>query len=144
MRPGDCLVRLYACAAALLIDSRCSSGCFMHRLRTVRNKTHNTEALVLACSAWAIRGSKQSTNMLFWKDVGNRILLDRPLPFKLHQIPTATVFYSRVARNLVRSANSAVMTVMTSTQQSASHYRGNAVIVTALSTFIKCTLGFVV
>ncbi len=22
--------------------------------------------------------------MLFWKDVGNRILLDRPLPFKLH------------------------------------------------------------
>ncbi len=23
--------------------------------------------------------------MLFWKDVGNRILLDRPLPFKLHQ-----------------------------------------------------------
>ncbi len=23
--------------------------------------------------------------MLFWKDVGNGILLDRPLPFKLHQ-----------------------------------------------------------
>ncbi len=31
--------------------------------------------------------------MLFWKDVGNRILLDRPLSFKLHQLPTVTVFY---------------------------------------------------
>ncbi len=47
------------------------------------------------------------------------------------------VFYSRVARNLVGSAkNTAVMTVMTSTPRSASHYRGNAVIITALSVFI--------
>ncbi len=66
--------------------------------------------------------------MLFWKDVGNGILLDRLLPFKLHQLPTVTVFYSRVTRHLVGSRekqcgddgddlNTAV----------ASHYRGEAV-----------------
>ncbi len=76
---GDCLVRLYAHADRLF----CQGG-VMHMLRTVRNKTHDTEALVRACSAWAVRGSK-NTDMLFWKDVGNGILLDRPLPFKSHQ-----------------------------------------------------------
>ncbi len=51
------------------------------------------------------------------------------------ELPTATVFFSRVARNLVGSAKkSAVMTGMTSTPRSASHYRGNVVIVTALTT----------
>ncbi len=86
----------------------------MHMLRTVRNKTHDTEALVRACSAWAVRGSK-NTDMLFWKDVGNGILLDRPLPFKLHQsyrplpcfIPALQEIWSDPAKN------SAVMTVMT-------------------------------
>ncbi len=35
--------------------------------------------------------------MLFWKDVGNGILLDRPLPFKLHQsYRTAAAFYSGI------------------------------------------------
>ncbi len=63
-----------------------STACLfvMNMLRTERNKTHDTEALVRACSSWAIRGSK-NTDMLFWKDVGNGILLDRPLPFKSHQ-----------------------------------------------------------
>ncbi len=32
----------------------------MHMLRTVRNKTHDTEALVRACSARAVRGSKNT------------------------------------------------------------------------------------
>ncbi len=69
--------------------------------------------------------------MLFWKDVGNGILLDRPLPFKLHQsywplpcfIPALQDIWSDPAKNSA---------VMTSTPRSASHYRGNAVIVTAL------------
>ncbi len=100
----------------------------MHMLRTVRNKTHDTEALVRACSAWARRGSK-NTDMLFWKDVGNGILLDRPLPFKSHQsyrpllcfIPALQEICSGLAKK------SAVMTVMTSTPRLASHYRGEAV-----------------
>ncbi len=58
--------------------------------------------------------------MLFWKDVGNGRLLDRPLPFKLHQsyrplpcfIPALQDIWSDPAKN------SAVMTVMTSTPRS--------------------------
>ncbi len=68
--------------------------------------------------------------MLFWKDVGNGILLDRPLPFKLHQsyrplpcfIPALQDIWSGLAKK------SAVMTVMTSLPR----WSGNAVIVTAL------------
>ncbi len=67
--------------------------------------------------------------MLFWKDVGNGILLDRPLPFKSHQsyrpllcfIPALQEVCSGLAKK------SAVMTVMTSTPRLASHYRGEAV-----------------
>ncbi len=87
----------------------------MHMLRTVRNKTHDAEALVHACSTWA-RYERE------------RILLDRPLPFKLHQSYRPYRVYSHVARNLVGSRekqcgddgddlNTAV----------ASHYRGEAV-----------------
>ncbi len=142
--PPDCLAAPKWLPCSHICTRRpCSStarlfcqGAVMHMLHTMRNKTHDTEALVHACSAWARRGSK-NTDMLFWKDVGNRILLDRPLPFKLHQAYRRYVFYSRVARNIVGSAkNTAVMTVMTSTPRSASHYRGNAVIITALSVFI--------
>ncbi len=68
------------------------------------------------------------THMLFWKDVGNGILLDRPLPFKLHQSYRPLPCFIPVARNLVGSRekqcgddgddlNTAV----------ASHYRGEAV-----------------
>ncbi len=70
--------------------------------------------------------------MLFRKDVGNGILLDRPLPFKLHQsyrplpcfIPALQEIWSGPAKN---SAVMAVMAVMTSTPRLASHYRGEAV-----------------
>ncbi len=97
----------------------------MHMLRTVRNKTHDTEALVRACSAWARRS--KNTDMLFWKDVGN--IVRPPTPVQITpELPTVTVFYSRVARHLVGSRekqcgddgddlNTAV----------ASHYRGEAV-----------------
>ncbi len=57
------------------------------------------------------------------------ILLDRPLPFKLHQsyrplpcfIPALQEIWSGPTKN------SAVMMVMTSTPRSASHYRGEVV-----------------
>ncbi len=66
-----------------------------------------------------------------------KISVNRYIGRSLVKTPTsptgATVFYSRVARHLVGSAkNSAVMTVMTLTPRLASHYRGYAVIVTAL------------
>ncbi len=52
-----------------------------------------------------------------------------PAPVQITpELPTVTVFYSRVARNLLGShEKSAVMTVMTSTPRLASHYRGEAV-----------------
>ncbi len=81
---------------------------------------------------WCVRAAREreegDTDMLFWKD-GNGILLDRPLPFKLHQsyrplpgfIPALQEIWSDPAKN------SAVMTVMTSSPRLASHYRGEAV-----------------
>ncbi len=133
--PPDCVAAPWRLPCSPLCTRRpCSStarlfcqGGVMHMLPTVRNKTHDTEALVRACSAWARRGS-ENTDMLFWKDVGNGILLDRPLPFKLHQsyrppcfIPALQEIWSGPAKN------SEVMAVMTSTPRSASHYRGEAV-----------------
>ncbi len=67
--------------------------------------------------------------MLFWKDVGERDIVRPPTPVQITpELPTVTVFYSRVARHLVGSRekqcgddgddlNTAV----------ASHYRGEAV-----------------
>ncbi len=125
--PPDCVA---AEATALFTyahaDRLFCQGGVMHMLRTVHNKTHDIEALVRACSAW--EGVKTHRYAVL-KDVGNGILLDRPLPFKLHQsyrplpcfIPALQEIWSDPAKN------SAVMTVMTSTPRSASHYRGEAV-----------------
>ncbi len=61
----------------------------MHMLRTVRNKTHDTEALVRACSKDGC-----------WE----RDIVRPPTPVQITpELPTVTVFYSRVARNLVGS-----------------------------------------
>ncbi len=66
--------------------------------------------------------------MLFWKDVGNGILLDRPLPFKLHQsyrplpcfIPALQDIWSDPAKNCGDDGDDLNTAV-------ASHYRGEAV-----------------
>ncbi len=66
--------------------------------------------------------------MLFWKDVGNGILLDRPLPFKLHQsyrplpcfIPALQEIWSGPAKNCGDGGDDHNTAV-------ASHYRGEAV-----------------
>ncbi len=67
--------------------------------------------------------------MLFWKDVGERDIVRPPTPVQITpELPTVTVFYSRVARHLVGSRekqcgddgddlNTAVV----------SHYHGEAV-----------------
>ncbi len=109
----------------------------MHTLRTVRNKTHDTEALVRACSAWAVRGSK-NTDIQFWKDVGNGILLDRPLSFKLHQSyrPLPCLFprckkFGRIPRKTVRWWR---WWPQHRGRISLPRWSGNAVIVTALLT----------
>ncbi len=108
----------------------------MHMLRTVRNKTHDTEALVRACSTWATRGSN-NTDMLFWKDVGNGILLDRPLPFKSHQsyrplpcfIPALQEICSGLAKKKCGDDGDDLNTAV---GISLPRWSGNAVIVTAL------------
>ncbi len=100
----------------------------MHMLRTVRNKTHDTEALVRACSAWAKEGVKTHRYAVL-KGCGERDIVRPPTPVQITpELPTVTVFYSGVARHLVGSRekqcgddgddlNTAV----------ASHYRGEAV-----------------
>ncbi len=72
--------------------------------------------------------------MLFWKDVGNGILLDRPLPFKLHQsYLLLPCFIRKKSGRVPRNADSFLLqipckksAVMTLTPRSASHYRGDA------------------
>ncbi len=95
----------------------------MHMLRTVRNKTHDTEALVRACSAWAVRGSKK-THMLFWKDVGNGILLYRPLPFKSHQGYQPLPCFIPAVGSREKQCGDDGDDLITAV---ASHYRGEAV-----------------
>ncbi len=52
----------------------------MHMLRTVRNKTHDTDALVRACSAWA-RYERE------------RDIVRPPTPVQITpELPTVTVF----------------------------------------------------
>ncbi len=87
----------------------------------MRNKTHDMEALVRERE----EGVKTHRYAVL-KGCGNGILLDRPLPFKLHQsyrplpcfIPALHEIWSDPAKNSA---------VMTSTPRSASHYRGEAV-----------------
>ncbi len=119
-----CTRRLCSSTARLICQ-----GAVMHMLRTVRNKTHDTEALVRACSAWARRGSKNTQICCSERMSGNGILLDRPPPFKLHQsyrpLPCFIPALQEICSGL--ATKSAVMTVMTSTPRLASHYRGEAV-----------------
>ncbi len=108
-----------------------SEGSYPHAACTDPAIKYMTQkALVRACSAWAIRVSKA--------DVGKGILLDRPLPFKLHQSYRLLRCFirkksGRVPRNAdsfllqIPCKKSAVMTVMTLTPRSASRYRGDAV-----------------
>ncbi len=133
--PPDCVAAPWRLPCSPICTHRpCSStarlfcqGAVMHMLPlcAIKHMTPNH---------WCVRAAREreegvKTHMLFWKDVGNRILLDRPLPFKSHQsyrpllcfIPALQEIWSGPAKN------SAVMTVMTSTPRSASHYRGEAV-----------------
>ncbi len=98
----------------------------MHMLRTVHNKTHDTEALP-AAREWE-EGVKTHRYAVL-KGCRERDIVRPPTPVQITpELPTVTVFYSRVARHLVGSRekqcgddgddlNTAV----------ASHYRGEAV-----------------
>ncbi len=119
-------------------------GAVMHMLRTVRNKTHDAEALVRACSAWAIRGSKNTQICCSERMSGTR----PPTPVQITpELPTATVFYSRVARNLVGSREKQCGDdgddLITAVGISLPRWSSNAVIVTALLWKVfKLTLAF--
>ncbi len=105
----------------------------MHMLH---NKIHDTEALVHACSTWAIRGSKK-TQICCSEKMSDRDIVRPPTPVQITPgLPTANrVLFLRCKKSgRVREKKVLVMTVMTSTPRSASHYRGNVVIVTALTT----------
>ncbi len=108
-----------ACSVRVLLCTCCALCAIKHMtqkhwcMRAAREreegvKTHRY-AVLKACQEWDI--------------------VRPPTPVQITpELPTVTVFYSRVARNLVGSReNSAVMTVMTSTPRLASHYRGEAV-----------------
>ncbi len=71
----------------------------------VRNKTHDTEALVRACSAWAVRGSKNTQICCSERMSETGYCLYRPLTVQITPgLPTVTVFYSRgrIPRKTVR------------------------------------------
>ncbi len=84
---------------------------------------------------WCVRAAREreegvkTHRYAVLKGCRERDIVRPPTPVQITpELPTITVFYSRVARNLVGSREkSAVMTVMTSTPRSASHYRGEAV-----------------
>ncbi len=84
---------------------------------------------------WCVRAAREREDGVkthryaILKGCWERDIVRPPTPVQITpELPTAAVFYSRVARNLVGSReNSAVMAVMTSTPRSASHYRGEAV-----------------
>ncbi len=109
--PPDCVAAPWRLPCSPICTRRlCSStarlfcqGAVMHMLRTVRNKTHDTEALVRACSAWATRGVKTHRYAVL-KGCWERDIVRPPTPVQITQeLPTITVFYSRVARNLLGS-----------------------------------------
>ncbi len=124
-------VRLYARAGPCSSTARlfCQGG-VMHMLRTVRNKTHDTEALVHACSAWAGRGSKNTQLCCSERDVGNGILLGPAHSRSNHTRVTERYCVIPALQEIRSGSREKKCGVMTST--TASHYRGNAVIVTAL------------
>ncbi len=84
---------------------------------------------------WCVRAAREreegvkTHRYTVLKGCRERDIVRPPTPVQITpKLPTAIVFDSRVARNLVGSAkNSAVMTVMTSSPRLASHYRGEAV-----------------
>ncbi len=110
--PPDCVAAPWPLPSSPICTRRlCSStarlicqGAVMHMLHTVRNKTHDTEALVRACSAWAIRGIVKTHRYAVLKGCWERDIVRPPTPVQITpELPTVTVFYSRVARNLVGS-----------------------------------------
>ncbi len=74
--------------------------------------------------------------MLFWKDVGNGILLDRPLPFKLHQsyrpLPCFIPALQDLVGSLEKQCGDGGDDLNTVVGISLPLHRGNPVIVTAL------------
>ncbi len=131
---GDCLVRLNARAGPAHRQPAWSVRgplCTCCALCAIKHMTPKH---------WCVRAARERQEGVkkhryaVLKGCCNGILLDRPLPFKSHQsyrpllcfIPALQEICSGLAKK------SAVMTVMTSTPRLASHYRGNAVIVTAL------------
>ncbi len=76
----------------------------MHMLRTVRNKTHDTEALVRACSACERQEGVKTHRYAVLKGCWEWDIVRPPAPVQITpELPTVTVFYSRVARNLLGS-----------------------------------------
>ncbi len=74
----------------------------MHMLRTVRNKTHDAEALVRA--AREREEGVKTHRYAFLKGCRERDIVRPPTLVQITpELPTVTVFYSRIARNLVGS-----------------------------------------
>ncbi len=93
-------------------------------LRTVRNKTHDTEALVRACRRVSGKRGVKTHRYAVLKDVGNGRLLDRTTPVQITpEVPDRYPCFIPALQDFGRipRKNSAVMTVMTSTPRSQSH-----------------------
>ncbi len=95
---------------------------------------HMTEALVHACSAWAVRGSKNTHAVL--KGCRERDIVRPPTPVQITpELPTVTVFYSR-CKKFGRIPRKTVRWWRWWPQHrggiSLPRWSGNAVIVTAL------------
>ncbi len=128
--PPDCaaeataFVRLHmqiACSVRVLLCTCCA-------LCAIKHMTQKHWSM---CAAREREEGVKTHRYAVLKGCWERDIVRPPTPVQITpELPTVTVFYSRVARHLVDPAkNSAVMTVMTSTP------RSHAVIVTAL---IKC------
>ncbi len=86
------------------------------------NKIHDTDALIMRAVREQYEGVKKHRYTVL-KRCRERDIVRPPTPVQITpELPTATVFYSRVARNLVRSLKKSL--------RSVSHYCGYAVIVT--------------
>ncbi len=124
---GDCLVRLYARTGPAHRQPACSVRvplCTCCALCAIKYMTQKH---------WCVRAAREREEGVkihryaVLKGCRERDIVRPPTPVQITpELPTAAVFYSRVARNLVGS-HSAVMAVMTSTPRLASRYRGEAV-----------------
>ncbi len=138
------LCHTYSALSLIYNLSVLSEGRYPHAARADPAIKYMTQkALVHACSAWAIRVSKAQ---ICCSGHQERDIVDRPIQFKLHQSYRPLTCFIREfnpackkSGRVPRNADSFLLqipckksAVMTLTPWSASYYRGDAVIITAL------------